>query len=135
MQPFTLNKAAIASGKAKVTILKDIRNGRLSAFKNDKGRWEIQPAELFRCYPATSKPEPDYQSPVVESKNTDYQLLTQELAFTKQLMKQLEDERDDLRRRLDVESEERRRLSQMLLTHQTEPQTTQPVSILKKWFG
>ncbi|MEY3759652.1 MAG: hypothetical protein RIR39_1143, partial [Pseudomonadota bacterium] len=51
MQPFTLNKAATASNKSKATILKAIRLGKLSANRNEKNQWQIDPSELFRCYP------------------------------------------------------------------------------------
>jgi hypothetical protein len=44
---------------------------------------------------------------------------TVEISMLKQLLKQVEGERDDLRRRLDDEALERRQLT-MLLTHQPE---------------
>lgn len=45
------NRAAKEAGVAKKTLLEAIEKGRLSAGKNDKGHWEIDPAELFRCFP------------------------------------------------------------------------------------
>jgi len=38
-------------GKAKSTILEAIRSGRLSASKNTKGHYSIDPAELSRVFP------------------------------------------------------------------------------------
>lgn len=43
-------EAAKLVGRAKSTILKAIRNGRISAKKNDSGEWQIEPVELFRAY-------------------------------------------------------------------------------------
>lgn len=45
-------QAADAVGMTKQGIIKSIRNGRLSAVKDDKGQWQIDPAELFRVYDA-----------------------------------------------------------------------------------
>jgi hypothetical protein len=47
----TLNKAAKMCGRAKSTILEAIRGGRLSASKNAKGHYSIDPAELSRVFP------------------------------------------------------------------------------------
>lgn len=61
----SLNKAAQMSGRAKATLLDAIRNGRLSAPKDEKGRYEIDPSELHRVFPfsapdrsPTPSPEP-----------------------------------------------------------------------------
>ena len=48
---YTLGQAAKAVGKAKGTISNAIKSGRLSANRNDKGQYEIDPAELHRVYP------------------------------------------------------------------------------------
>jgi len=48
----SIREAALETGKAKPTILKAIKSGRLSAAKNVKGEWEVAPVELFRVYPA-----------------------------------------------------------------------------------
>lgn len=52
MPPLTLNQAAKASKRSKATLLSAIDSGRLSASKDDLGRWAIDPSELFRVYPA-----------------------------------------------------------------------------------
>lgn len=51
---YTLKQAAEAAGKGKPAILKAIKNGRLSAKKNEKGQWNIDPSELHRVYPPVS---------------------------------------------------------------------------------
>ena len=50
----TLKKAAEETGKTKPTILKQIQKGRIRAEKNIKEEWEIDPASLFKIYPAVS---------------------------------------------------------------------------------
>ncbi len=52
MKPFTLTQAIKESKKAKTTLIDAIKNGRLSASRDDRGRYLIDPAELFRVYPA-----------------------------------------------------------------------------------
>jgi 3-hydroxyacyl-CoA dehydrogenase len=48
---YTLSQAATATGKDKSTISKAIKKGRISAKKDEKGQWNIDPAELHRVYP------------------------------------------------------------------------------------
>jgi len=52
----TLGQAAKETGVSKPTISKAISKGRLSSTKNEKGEYEIDPAELFRVFPLASKP-------------------------------------------------------------------------------
>lgn len=54
MMKLSLNKAAKEAGIAKSTLLDALNNGRMSAEKNEKGHWEIDPSELFRVFPKTS---------------------------------------------------------------------------------
>jgi len=63
MTKLSANKAAKEAGIAKKTLLEAISSGRLTASKNDKGHWEIDPAELFRVYPKTSFSEPEKPQP------------------------------------------------------------------------
>ena len=62
MQKLSLNKAAREAAVAKATLLDALKSGRMSADKNDKGHWEIDPAELFRVFPpetsSDQSPEP-----------------------------------------------------------------------------
>ena len=48
---YTLGTAAKATGKDRATISRAIKNGRISAAKNDSGEWQIDPSELHRVYP------------------------------------------------------------------------------------
>ncbi len=136
MPPLTLNQAAREAGKSKATILEAIRGGRLSASKDEQGRYQIDPAELFRVYPAnrSDRTEPTTQNhgQPLEA-NTETGFLKGRLEAMAELVEQIKNERDDLRRRLDHaeaarerEADERekaaaelRRLT-LLLTHAPE---------------
>jgi hypothetical protein len=56
MPAFTLGTASQATGHAKSTILRAIKAGRISAVRDDLGQWQIEPAELFRVFPALALP-------------------------------------------------------------------------------
>lgn len=50
----TLGRAALEVGKSKPTILKALKNGRLSGIKVGS-EWQIESSELFRVYPPQAK--------------------------------------------------------------------------------
>ena len=107
MPPLTLNQAAREAGRSKATLLEAIRGGRLSAPKDELGRYQIDPAELFRVYPPTTQ-EPDTETatdPLPPTMETA--LLRQKVEFLERIIRGIENERNDLRRRLDAESEAR----------------------------
>ena len=56
----TLNKASQTCGRSKSTVLEAIKSGKMSAPKNDRGYYSIDPAELHRVFPfeMTDHPEP-----------------------------------------------------------------------------
>lgn len=47
----SLREASQEVGLTRQTILKAIRNGRVSAEKDLNGEWRIEPVELFRVWP------------------------------------------------------------------------------------
>jgi hypothetical protein len=51
----SLSEAAAAAGIAKSTIWRAIKTGRISASRTHLGTYELDPAELFRVFPATPK--------------------------------------------------------------------------------
>lgn len=128
MPLLTLGQAAKATGRSKAGILSAIKNGRLSASRDDKNQWQIDPVELHRVYPLTVN-----QGGVLEQNETELNtsLNTKELRHSKEkiellerIVGNLENERDDLRRRLDQSEEAReqaaaetRRLT-LLITHE-----------------
>lgn len=48
---YTLGTAAKATGKSKTTIQRAIVRGQISAKKNEKGGYSIDPSELHRVFP------------------------------------------------------------------------------------
>ena len=128
MPPLTLNQAAREAGRSKATLLEAIRGGRLSAPKDELGRYQIDPAELFRVYPPTGR-RPDAETATDPLQpTTETALLRQKVEFLERIIRGIENERNDLRRRLDAESEARenaaaeiRRLT-LMLTHQPKPE-------------
>lgn len=48
---YTLGQAAAATGKAKSTISKAIKTGKISASKDESGSFQIDPSELHRVFP------------------------------------------------------------------------------------
>ena len=100
MMKLSLNKAAKEAGVAKSTLLDALNHGRMSAEKNEKGHWEIDPAELFRVFPKTSSY--DTQKPS-QTPLENYQRTTQNNALeieVKMLREQIE--------RMDTERERER---------------------------
>lgn len=74
----TLNQAAKICSRSKSTLLDAIRAGRMSAPKDDRGRYSIDPAELHRAFPFQSQnrspdqpPEPQPTSAGNQSGPTD----------------------------------------------------------------
>src|SRR5918998_5332217 len=111
---YTLGKAARATGKSKTTLHRAITSGKLSASRNEDGEYEIDPAELMRVYEIVT-PEPQKRSEMGRSVTVDeIPVLRAEIEGLKQQLALLKDERDDLRRRLDEDSVERRRLTRLL---------------------
>lgn len=122
---YTLSDAAKATGKSKMTLQRAIKKGTLSARRLEDGSYAIDPAELHRVFPPVTASDTDtgnQPAPVIPSYND---LLQFKLATLTEQLATLEAERErerqaaqdtiaDLRRRLDAEAEERRRLTLML---------------------
>jgi hypothetical protein len=104
----TLNEAAKSCRKAKGTVLKAIKEGRLSAPKDAQGRYEIDPSELHRVFPLTLTPTNDRENRI------EIERLRAELKAANTLSENMAETVADLRERLDREGEERRQLTAML---------------------
>jgi hypothetical protein len=120
----TLGKAALETGKTKTTIAHAIKRGRLSASIDDKGQYQIDPAELFRVYPPIPS---NLDTDTVDSTAT----IHRELELVRE---QLEREREINRRlfdQLDNANDERRRLM-LILEHLQEPKQISDASALWK---
>ena len=89
----SLREAAEQAGKTKPAILKAIQKGVLSATRNEKGEWQIDPTELFRVYPP--------HTPVTTNQNDEFTAGTpQGNTETLIMLARLEAENEALRERL-----------------------------------
>lgn len=65
----TLGQAAKEAGVSKPSLSAAIKNGRLSAHKNESGSYEIDPAELFRVYPPKRESNEEANSKILRDTN------------------------------------------------------------------
>lgn len=131
-----LSEAAELAGRSKPTLLRAIQSGRLSATRNDIGEWLIDTAELNRVYEIVARTD-TRAGTLKRGVAADVTVLQRENELLQQQIELLKSERNDLRRRLDDEAAERRKLT-ALLTHQPEvsPKDEPKESkLLQKLFG
>lgn len=102
----TLGQAAKETGVSKTAISRAVKSGRLSATRNDLGEYQIDPAELFRVYPVTGSVDREAERDTTPKYNSGLQ---GQIDVLRELVRQIESERDDLRRRLDNAEEARQR--------------------------
>jgi excisionase family DNA binding protein len=129
-----LAEAAELANVSRSALLKAIKRGKLSAARDDvSGQWRVDAAELSRVYAVKSAPDLGKETPTEGAA-----LLNERVRALEHLVDVLEDERNDLRRRLDAEADERRRLTR-LLTHQREvkqeSEDSPRTSLMDKLFG
>lgn len=108
----TVSEAAEEVGLTRAGLHKAIKEGRISATKNAKGQWQVDPAELFRVYQLVNRKliqEDGNELTIVDSK-----LTAQRLELTERLLRQVEAERDHLKQKLDQ--------AMTMLTHQPKEQ-------------
>jgi len=125
----SLNQAAELTGRAKSTISKALKNGKMSYVAKDPetGQYMIDPAEAFRVFPQKHKTDEDDQ---IETHGNSF--LAAELQALKDRLAMMESERDrersqltdqieDLRRRLDGAEAARERLTAQLTDQRENP--------------
>src|SRR5690242_14005897 len=134
--PYTVAEAAKVIGKSKPTILRAIRRGQISAARDDAGAFRIDAAELHRVFPPT-----DADAGHVPINNaTRRDDLLQRLAVaearlieTQDAVRTRDDTISDLRRRLDVATEQLgEALSQVRLL--TDQRVAAPVPARQSWW-
>lgn len=105
----------------KSAVFKAIKKGRISAKKNELGRYDIDPAELHRVYPPLPEPEKPERERTQETVAENRELKAR-LALLEELVRDIREDRDHWRRQASA------------LTHQPEreaPKTTPP---RPSWF-
>ena len=105
----TLGQAAKETGLSKTAISRAIKNGKLSATRGEQGEYQIDPAELFRVYPVTGGVDREAERQATPSDNNG---LLGQIDALRELLAQIKEERNDLRRRLDNADEARQRAEQ-----------------------
>lgn len=105
---FTLGQAAKAAGISKSTLSKAIHTGRISARKTETGNFEIDPAELFRVYPANagvfvanSSPERHRTAGEHQAEHVETAALRAEIDGLRAQLALLKDQNDDLKSQRD----------------------------------
>jgi hypothetical protein len=122
----TMGEAAKEAGISKATLSRAIKNGRVSAKRNDKGGYDIDPAELFRVYPRNTATGSDNGSmkrdatpDVTPALHAEIEGLKAQLALMKAPADDLKEQRDGWQKQAEG--------SQRLLADQR-PQR-------RSWFG
>jgi hypothetical protein len=137
---YTLGEAARATGKSKAAISRAIKNHTMSAQKLENGSYKIDAAELHRVYPPVAVDGTVTGEMERIDTQHDTGMLQGKVEVLIELVAQLQSERDDLRRRLDSEGEERRRTQAQLtalLTDRREKarETTPEAPARRKWLS
>jgi len=131
---YTASQAAKATGKSIPTITRAIKNGKISAVPNGAG-WLIDPAELHRVFPPATKPSNGTPNVMGNSLGNETPNVTNSLELEVKLLREmLAQERgtvEDLRKRLDTEADERKRLTLMLTDQRAKPE---PKRSLWSWL-
>ncbi|MBE0455380.1 MAG: hypothetical protein IBX58_17125 [Roseovarius sp.] len=128
----TLGQAAKTAKRSKGTLSKALNSGGISAEKDDKGRWQIDPSELSRWMSANPFPnsrENQYETPGETHENSvlgvEVKMLRERIdAMTAERDRerdQLVDQIEDLRARLDGAESERVRLNALLTDQRNRP--------------
>jgi hypothetical protein len=130
----TLGQAAKITGRSKATIFKAIESGRLSYLEKTTRGYKLDSKEVFLVFP------PNDSDIVQGERSQTFNERTIENNFLKRENELLREQVNDLRQRLDKESEERRMTAKMLLTHQPqqarpEPRQQETSLLWRKLFG
>jgi len=142
----TLGQAAKSAKRAKGTLSKALTSGQISAEKDDKGRWQIDPSELHRwvsANPLPNTPENQDETPLETLENTNgNSALAVEVKMLREKVDDLGHERDRERRQLEeqiadlkAEAERRSREHMQALAVLTDQRDQQPEPPKRRFFG
>jgi hypothetical protein len=77
-------------------VLRAIKGGRISATRDDAGRWHVEPVELFKIFPPLPPPQPATHQHGAPDRVT--QLLEDQLAELRSMLADMRRREDDLQR-------------------------------------
>jgi len=122
-----INQAAKSVGVARSTLYRDIQEGKVSVGKDNRGKPYVDVAELERAYGSVTLSD---TSEIVSNGQAGTpqkdSVLQREHDLLREQIELLRSERDDLRRRLDDETEERRAAQAKLTALLTDQRATAP---------
>jgi hypothetical protein len=105
MKLLSASAAAKVAHKSKADILDSIKKGTMSANKNKRGHWEIDPSELNRVfsYIALEPNQDRFEKPTKSDEKTsennalqvEVKMLREQLDFRDEILTELRQERDD----------------------------------------
>jgi hypothetical protein len=93
---FDLASAAAATGVAKSSVLRAIKAGRISATRDDNGRWHVEPVELFKIFPPLPPTQPTTHQHGAPDRVT--QLLEDQVAELRIMLANMRQREADLQR-------------------------------------
>jgi hypothetical protein len=142
----TLGQAAKTAKRSKGTLSKALNSGGISAEKDGKGRWQIDPSELSRWMSANPFPNSlENQSETLgethenSALGVEVKMLRERIdAMTAERDRergQLVDQIEDLRARLDGAEAERVRLNALLTDQRERPRAEGGQSFWRRMFG
>lgn len=131
----TLGQAAKTARRSKGTLSKALNSGGISAEKDDKGRWQIDPSELSRwmsANPFLNRSENQDETSMETQENSvlhvEVKMLREQInAMASERDRergQLADQIEDLRNRLDSAEAERVRLNAILTDQRVQGEPT-----------
>ena len=91
--PYTLGQAAIECGRTKPTLLGAIKKGRLAANRNERGEWQIDPAELARVYPKKEKSAVRQTQRLTVEEADKIKLLEEKIKLLEQVVNDLQEDK------------------------------------------
>jgi|TARA_R110000744_G_scaffold234925_1_gene352595 hypothetical protein len=142
----TLGQAAKTAKRSKGTLSKALNSGGISAEKDDKGRWQIDPSELSRwmsANPFSNRLENQLETPeethVNSALGVEVKMLRERIdAMTAERDRergQLVDQIEDLRARLDGAEAERVRLNALLTDQRENPKAPAKRTFWGRFLG
>ena len=136
MKPLSANAAAKMAGKAKSTILEAIEKGDLSASKNKRGHWEIDPSELARAF-EFRPPEPTSDRSEKPQPTTQKTIETSALEVEVKMLREQMEMKDDIITELRKDVDDwKGQAKQLLIANQNAPQASEkPKGFFARVFG
>lgn len=119
--PYTLGQAHKATGKSKPTISRAIKNGTISATKNNKGEYQIDPAELHRVFPAVKPASNDTGTMKHHETPNNDNVLQAEIEALQKLLAVKDDQISDLKEDRENWRQQAQKVTALIEDHSQKP--------------